>query len=75
MPTTVQLPEELERRLDNLAKETGRSKADYIAEAVAEYLEDLEDMSLAEQTLKRIRQGKEKTYSLEEVEREFGLDS
>lgn len=75
MPTTVQLPEELERRLDNLAKETGRSKADYIAEAVAEYLEDLEDMSLAEQTLERIRQGEEKTYSLEEVEREFGLDS
>ena len=38
-----------------------------------EYLEELEDIYLSEATLERIRAGKEKLYSLEEAEEEFGL--
>lgn len=73
MPTSVQLPDDIEKRLEALAKKTGRSKADYITEAILEYLDDLEDTYLAEQTLERIRRGEEQTYTLKEVEREFGL--
>ena len=73
MPTSVQLPQDAEKRLEDLARKTGRSKADYITEAVLEYLDDMEDIYLAEQALERIRWGEERTYSLEEVERELGL--
>jgi RHH-type rel operon transcriptional repressor/antitoxin RelB len=73
MPTSVQLPQDAEKRLEDLARKTGRSKEDYITEAVLEYLDDLEDIYLAEQALERIRWGEEQTYSLEKVERELGL--
>ena len=56
MPTSVQLPQDAEKRLEDLAKETGRSKEDYITEAVLEYLDELEDIYLAEQALERIRE-------------------
>ena len=73
MPTSIQLPQDVEKRLEDLARKTGRSKEAYITEAVLEYLDDLEDIYLAEQALERIRRGEERTYSLEEVERELGL--
>jgi|GEM_PF-2319692 len=37
--------------------------------------EDIEDIRQAEEVLQRIRSGQEKTYSLEDVERELGLDN
>ena len=67
MPTSVRLHEELEQRLNILAAETGRSKAFYIREAVEEYIDDLEDIYLAEKRLESIRAGKSRTYTLEEV--------
>jgi len=73
MPTSIRLPEEVEQRLNDLARATGRSKAYYIKEAIMEHLEDLEDIYLAEQTLEKIRRGEEQTYTLEEVERALGL--
>ncbi len=72
MPTSAQIPDDIEKRLETLAKKTGRSKAD-ITEAILEYLDDLEDTYLAEQTLERIRRCEEQTYTLKEVERELGL--
>jgi RHH-type transcriptional regulator, rel operon repressor / antitoxin RelB len=73
VPTSVRLPEEIERRLDALARNTGRPKAFYIREAILEYLDDLEDIYLAEKRLEDIRAGRSRTYTLEEVERELGL--
>jgi len=73
MPTSVRLPEDAEKRLDILAATTGRSKAFYIREAILEHLDDLEDLYLAEAALTRIRRGKERTYTLDEVEQELGL--
>jgi RHH-type rel operon transcriptional repressor/antitoxin RelB len=74
MPTTVRLPHETERRLDALAKQTGRTKAYYIRELIERSLEDVEDYYLAVEVSERIRRGEEKTYPLEEVVRELGLD-
>ncbi len=73
MPTSVRLPEDIERRLQALAKATGRTKAFYIREAIQEHLDDLEDIYLAEQVLERVRRGEERTYTLEEVEQRLGL--
>lgn len=70
----VELPEELDRRLERLARMTGRSKADYVREALDEYIGDLEDAAVAEERLKDIRTGRSRTYTLEEVERDLGLE-
>lgn len=69
----IRLPEELESRLETLAKRTGRTKTFYVREAIEQHLEDLEDLYLAERVSKRIRAGKEQTSSLEEVEARLGL--
>ncbi|MCW9716300.1 type II toxin-antitoxin system RelB family antitoxin [Avibacterium sp. 21-594] len=73
MTITVRLPDELQRRLDHLAIETGRAKSFYIKQALEAYLEDLEDLLLANATLERVRSGKEKTYTLQDVENELNL--
>lgn len=41
--------------------------------ALEAYMEDLEDMTNA--VIERVRAGKQKVYSLEDVERELGLDN
>jgi RHH-type rel operon transcriptional repressor/antitoxin RelB len=69
----VRLSEELENRLDRLAKRTGRSKTFYVREAIVEHLDDLEDIFLAEKELEGIRAGA-KTYSIEEVKADLGLE-
>lgn len=69
----IRLPEEIEERLETLARRTGRSKAFYVREAVLAHLEDLEDLYLAEQVLRRIESGEESTSSLDDVEARLGL--
>lgn len=69
----IRLPEEIEARLDNLAKRTGRSKTFYARQAILEHLDDLEDLYLAEQVVRRIRDGEETTSSLDDVEARLGL--
>ncbi len=69
----IRLPEEIEERLEALAKRTGRSKAFYVREAVLAYLEDIEDLYLAEQVVRRIESGEESTSSLDDVEARLGL--
>jgi RHH-type transcriptional regulator, rel operon repressor / antitoxin RelB len=69
----IQLPDDIEQRLDALAKATGRSKESYVQEAIVEYLADLEDFCLAEQRLADIRAGRAETATLAEVERDLGL--
>lgn len=69
----IRLPEDIEARLNHLAKRTGRSKTFYAREAILQYLDDLEDLYLAEQVVQRIRNGEEQTATLEEVEARLGL--
>lgn len=68
---SVRLPEELEQRLEALAKATGRSKTYYVREALAAKLEDMEDLYMAEMVLERIASGEEKVISAEEFWREM----
>lgn len=69
----LRLPEDIEKRLDALAKATGRSKSFYAREAILEHLDDLEDIYLAEQRLADIRAGRTQTISLEDVIAKHGL--
>ena len=69
----LRLPDEIERRLAALAKRTGRSISFYAREAILEHLDDLEAEYLSDQILKRVQEGKEQTYTLDELERELGL--
>jgi RHH-type rel operon transcriptional repressor/antitoxin RelB len=65
----IRLPDAVEKRLSSLAAETGRTKSALAREAIVEYIDDLEDLYLAES---RARQNR-KTIPLAEVERELGL--
>ena len=65
--------EELDKRLERLAKLTGRSKTFYIREAVITHIDDLEDIYLADQVMDRLEADTESLHALEEVEKELGL--
>jgi len=69
----IRLPKEIEARLEALAVATGRTKTFYAREAILEYIEDLEDLYLAEQRLTEIRAGRTKTIPLEAVMKKHGL--
>jgi RHH-type rel operon transcriptional repressor/antitoxin RelB len=70
----IRLPEEIESRLEKLAKATGRTKTFYAREAILEHLDDLEDLYLSEQRLIDIRSGKSKTIPIEDVMRSYGME-
>ena len=70
----LRLPKDIERRLEALANRTGRSKSFYAREAILEHLDDLEAAYLSDEILKRVQAGTEKTYTLEGLERELGLE-
>jgi len=61
---------ELEKRLDRLAQETGRSKSYYVRLAIQQYLEDQEDYLLG---LARLEKGG-KRFTLKDVEQQLELD-
>ena len=63
----IRLPAAIEKRLEKLAKRTGRTKTYYAREAILQHLEDMEDVYLAERVLDRIRKGEERTIPLEDV--------
>lgn len=75
MATSIRLDPAVEQRLDNLAAQTGRTKAYYLRELVTDGLDDLEDLYLAEQRLVDIRAGRSDTVPLAEVMRRYGLDN
>ena len=65
----IRLPEDIEKRLANLAEKTGRTKTWYARQALLEYLDDFEDYYLADSRVDESR------MSLEEVERSLGLEN
>ena len=59
----------------HLALQTGRAKSYYVKVALEAYIKDLEESLLANAVIERVRSGKEKVNSLEDVERELYLDN
>jgi RHH-type transcriptional regulator, rel operon repressor / antitoxin RelB len=70
----IRLPQAIEKRLENLARRTGRTKSFYVREALLQHLEDLEDLYLAERVLQRIQDGEERTIPLKDVLKRHGLE-
>jgi RHH-type rel operon transcriptional repressor/antitoxin RelB len=70
----IRLPEDLEKRLENLAKRTGRTKTFYARQAIEQHLDDLEDIYLAEQRLTEIRAGRTQTIPLEDVLKRYDVE-
>lgn len=70
----LRLPPDIETRLDELARRTGRSKSFYAREAIVEHLEDLEDVYLAEKSLQDLRAGRSDTVPLEELMKRYGVE-
>jgi RHH-type transcriptional regulator, rel operon repressor / antitoxin RelB len=60
----IRLPQAIEKRLEKLARRTGRTKTFYAREAILKHLDDLEDLYLAGRALERIRSGEEQTIPL-----------
>ncbi len=50
---SVRLPEDIERRLVEIARKTGRTKTYYVREALLMHLEEIEDIHLAEERLSK----------------------
>ncbi|MBY5358836.1 TraY domain-containing protein [Rhizobium leguminosarum] len=71
----LRLPPEIEARLDELSKRTGRSKSFYARQAILEHLDDLEDIYLAEKRLEELRRGESDTVSLAELMARHGLEN
>jgi len=69
----IRLPKDLEKRLDDMAKRTGRTKTYYARQAIVEQMDDLEDLYLSERRLKDVESGRSEAIPLEDflVERGF----
>jgi len=67
---SIRLDPDVERRLTDLAKRTGRTKSYYARELIEGNLEDLEDRYLAEARLEKRRP----PLTSRQVRKELGLD-
>ena len=65
----IRLQPEIEKRLDALAKKTGRTKTFYAREAILQHLEDMEDYYLAADAARNPG----RVYTSDEAKRELGL--
>ena len=74
MATSIRLDDEIEQRLERLSSETGRTKAFYLRELIERGIDDLEDYYLGMEVVERLRKGEEPTFSIDEVEKDLGLD-
>jgi RHH-type rel operon transcriptional repressor/antitoxin RelB len=70
----IRLPQSIEKRLEKLARRTGRTKTFYVREAILAHLEEIEDVYLAERRLERIRSGEEQAIPLEDVMKRHALE-
>jgi RHH-type transcriptional regulator, rel operon repressor / antitoxin RelB len=74
MAISIQLDPEIEQRLDHLVANTGKAKSDFLREFIQNGLDDLEDVYLAEATMRRVRNGSEKMLSSNQARKVLGLD-
>ena len=74
MVISVELDRDTDERLAELAARTGKTKAEHAAEILKYGIEDVEDYYKAVEVSQRIERGEERTYSLEEVMRDLGLE-
>jgi RHH-type rel operon transcriptional repressor/antitoxin RelB len=73
-PFSIRLDDDLDARLERIARLTGRSKSFYVRQALEDQIQDLEDLYLARKVAKRVADGRERLIPLDELERELGVE-
>ena len=73
MPVTVQLDATLVRVVDKIAKEIGKTREEFIEEALECEVGERELVHIAESRAREIREGRAETISWEEVKKRNGL--
>lgn len=72
MAISFELNSETEQRLKDLAKHTGKTPEFHLQELIAHAIEDLEDLYVAESTMRRVISN-EPIYSSAQVRKNLGL--
>jgi RHH-type rel operon transcriptional repressor/antitoxin RelB len=67
MILSVRIEEVLGERLERLAQDTHRSKSFYVKEALMNYMDNLEDIYIAEKRLEDLRAGRETVLSSQDM--------
>jgi RHH-type transcriptional regulator, rel operon repressor / antitoxin RelB len=70
----LRLPPDIEARLADLARRTGRTKSFYAREAILRHLDELEDLYLAESRLDDLRNGRSELVPLNDLLRRHGVE-
>jgi RHH-type transcriptional regulator, rel operon repressor / antitoxin RelB len=70
----IRLPPEIEARLAELARRTGRTKSFYAREAILHHLDKLEDLYLAESRFEDLREGRSESVPLNDLIRRYGVE-
>lgn len=72
---TINISDQQEKQLREVAREEGKSIEDWARAMILEYLEDLEDLKIAEDRLKALEAGQEDTIPLKDVMNEYDMES
>ena len=75
IPITLRLPDDLAKRYDRLAKETGRTTSYYMTAALSDSIDQLEYEYGILKQVEDFRAGRLETYSLDEVREMLKLDA
>jgi RHH-type rel operon transcriptional repressor/antitoxin RelB len=67
---SIRLPEALTKNLDDIAKETERSRSFHVQKAIELYIEDFADLRIA---IDRLRNPKDEVISGKELRKSLGL--
>lgn len=67
MLLSVRIENVLGERLERLAQDTHRSKSFYVKEALMKYIDNLEDIYIAEKRLEDLRAGRETVLSSQDM--------
>lgn len=70
---SLRIDEDQKRRLEELARRTGRPISFYVREALGLHLAELEYIYKLESDAEAVRRGELRTVSLDELESELGL--
>jgi RHH-type rel operon transcriptional repressor/antitoxin RelB len=70
----IRLPPDIEARLAELARRTGRTKSFYARQAILHHLDELEDLYLAESRLEDLREGRSGSIPLNDLLRRHGVE-
>jgi RHH-type rel operon transcriptional repressor/antitoxin RelB len=71
----LQLPPDIEARLNELSRRTSRSKSFHARQALIKYLDELEDIHLVEKCLEELRSDVNDTVPLAELTARHGVDN